>query len=202
MWEDTITMSESKSDDQETISEMEISVFSVDDHPLLHEGLAAVIRHQSDMRMVAEAVNGREAIQRFREHMPDVTLMDLRLPDMSGIDAMLAIRAEFPQARIIMLTTFANDTEIQRAFEAGARAYLLKNMPAKELVETIRQVYAGQKRIPPELAAPPVNRNSDTKRETKNDLHPDEVAKVADNRDVRSSQETLQRWTSQLFRRR
>jgi len=130
-----------------------IRIFSVDDHPLLHEGIATVIKNQSDMLLVAEAANGREALQQFREHKPDVTLMDLRLPDMSGIDAMIAIRSEFPEARVIILTTFAGDVEIQRALEAGARAYMLKSMPPKELVEVIRQVHAGKKRIPAEIAA-------------------------------------------------
>ena len=131
----------------------QIRVLCVDDHPLLHEGVATVIRNQPDMQLVSEATNGRDAIQKFRENTPDVTLMDLRLPDMSGIDAMIAIRSEFPEARVIILTTFAGDVEIQRSLEAGARAYLLKSMPPKELVEVIRQVYAGKKRIPPEIAA-------------------------------------------------
>ena len=130
-----------------------IRVFSVDDHPLLREGIAAIINNQPDMVLVAQASNAQEAIQQFRKHQPDVTLMDLRLPDKSGIDAMIAVRAEFPEARIIMLTTFEGDVEIQRALEAGARGYLLKSMPPKELVEMIRQVHAGKKRIPPQLAA-------------------------------------------------
>jgi len=125
----------------------------VDDHPLLHEGIATIIRNQPDMVLSAEASNGQEAIRQYRACSPDVTLMDLRLPDISGIDAMIAIRSEFPQARIIILTTFAGDVEIQRALEAGARAYVLKSMPPKELVDVIRQVHAGKKSIPPEIAA-------------------------------------------------
>ena len=130
-----------------------IRILSVDDHPLLREGLATIIRSQSDMVLVSQAANGTEAIQQFREHKPDVTLMDLRLPDVSGIDAMIAIRAEFSGARIIMLTTFEGDVEVQRALAAGARGYLLKNMPPGELVQAIRHVHAGKKRVPPELAA-------------------------------------------------
>jgi DNA-binding NarL/FixJ family response regulator len=130
-----------------------IRVFSVDDHPLLHEGIATVIRSQPDMMLAAEASSGTESIQRYRECKPDVTLMDLRLPDMSGIDAMIAIRTEFPNARIIILTTFAGDVEIQRSLSAGARAYVLKSMPPKELMSVIRQVHAGKKQIPAEIAA-------------------------------------------------
>ncbi len=130
-----------------------IRVFSVDDHPLLREGIAAIINNEPDMLIVAQAANAQEAIQQFRKHLPDVTLMDLRLPDKSGIDAMIAILSEFPDARIIMLTTFEGDVEIKRALEAGARGYMLKSMPPKELVEVIRQVHAGKKRIPPQLAA-------------------------------------------------
>src|SRR5229473_7173311 len=129
-----------------------IRVLSVDDHALLREGIAAIINHQSDMVLVSQACGGREAIQQYREHRPDVTLMDLRMPDLSGIDALLAIRAEFPEARIIMLTTFEGDEEVRRALEAGARAYLLKSMPHKDLVDAIRRVHTGKKSIPPVIA--------------------------------------------------
>ena len=130
-----------------------IRVLSVDDHPLLREGLAAIVNNQPDMVLVAQAANGCDAIQMFREHQPDITLMDLRLPDMSGIDALIAIRNEFSEARILMLTTFEGDVEIQRALAAGARGYMLKSMPPKELVDGIRLVHAGKKRIPNEIAS-------------------------------------------------
>jgi DNA-binding NarL/FixJ family response regulator len=130
-----------------------IRVLSVDDHPLISEGIATIINSQLDMALVSQAANGAEAILKYREHRPDVTLMDLRLPDISGIDAMIAIRAEFPDARVIMLTTFEGDVEIQRALHAGARGYLLKNMPPSEILDVIRQVHTGKKRVPPEVAA-------------------------------------------------
>jgi DNA-binding NarL/FixJ family response regulator len=122
-----------------------IRILCVDDHPLLREAIAAMIEYEPDMLLVGEAANGAEAIQMHKRHRPDVTLMDLRLPDMSGVDALIAIRADVPEARIIMLTTFEGDVEAKRALEAGARAYLLKSMPPKTLVSAIRQVHAGQK---------------------------------------------------------
>jgi DNA-binding NarL/FixJ family response regulator len=138
-----------------------IRVFSVDDHPLLREGIAALVNSQADMTLVAEASNGAEAIQMFRQQQPDVTLLDLRLPDMSGIDILIAIRSEFPEARVIMLTTFEGDVEIQRALQAGARGYMLKNMPPSELLDVIRQVHAGKKRIPLEIASQLLEHMSD-----------------------------------------
>jgi DNA-binding NarL/FixJ family response regulator len=130
-----------------------IRVFSVDDHPLLREGISALVNSQPDMTLAGEAANGAEAIKLFKQLQPDVTLLDLRLPDMSGIDILIAIRSEFPEARIIMLTTFEGDVEIHRALQAGARGFLLKNMPPSELLDVIRQVHAGKKRIPPAIAS-------------------------------------------------
>jgi len=130
-----------------------IRILAVDDHPMLREGIAALVASQSDMKLAGEASNGREALEQFRKHRPDVTLMDLQMPDMDGIEAMVAICTEFPEARIIVLTTYKGDIQVLRALKAGARAYLLKGLLRKELLETIRAVHAGQKRIPPEVAA-------------------------------------------------
>jgi DNA-binding NarL/FixJ family response regulator len=129
-----------------------IRIMTVDDHHLIREGIATVIDNQPDMRQVSQASSGPEAIRQYREHRPDITLMDLRLPGLSGIDAMMAIRSEFPEARIVILTTFDGDVEVQRALRAGACGYLLKSTPPNELVEAIRQVYAGNKRVQTELA--------------------------------------------------
>jgi DNA-binding NarL/FixJ family response regulator len=130
-----------------------IRVLTVDDHPMVQEGLAAVINQQQDMVLVGDAFNGAAAIGLFRTHKPDVTLMDLRLPDMSGVEATATIRSEFPEARIIILTTFAGDVEIRRALDAGARSYLLKSTRSKEIVRVIREVHTGKMSIPPEIAA-------------------------------------------------
>lgn len=130
-----------------------IRVMAIDDHPLLREGIAAVMQGEEDIELVAEGTSGKEAIELFRTHRPDVTLMDLQMPGMNGIDAMLAIRADFANARFIVLTTYQGDVQALRALKAGASGYLLKNMLRKELLETIRAVHAGRRRIPPEIAA-------------------------------------------------
>jgi DNA-binding NarL/FixJ family response regulator len=130
-----------------------IRVLTVDDHPLLREGIATLVNSQPDMEVVAQAATGRDGIEAFASHRPDVTLMDVRLPDMSGIDALAAIRVQAPEARILVLSTSDGDVEIQRALSAGAYGYLLKSMPPGDLVDAIRQVHAGRKRIPPEVAA-------------------------------------------------
>src|SRR5258706_4964230 len=129
-----------------------IRILTVDDHPLLREGIAGLVADQSDMRLVAEASNGCEAIQQFRTHRPDVTLMDLQMPDMNGLDATISIRSGFPEARIIILTTYTGDVQVLRALKAGARAYLLKNMLHKELLDTIRAVQAGRKSLSAEVS--------------------------------------------------
>jgi DNA-binding NarL/FixJ family response regulator len=130
-----------------------IRVLLADDHPLLREGIAALIGNQSDMQLIGEASNGREALEQFRKHHPDITLMDLQMPEMSGIDAISAIRGQFPDARIIILTTYTGDFQVSRALKAGARGYLLKGMLRQELLETIRAVHAGRKRLSAEVAA-------------------------------------------------
>jgi DNA-binding NarL/FixJ family response regulator len=130
-----------------------IRILLVDDHPVLRQGIQALAADESDIQFVAEASTGREAIEAFRRHRPDISLMDLQMPDMNGIDAMIAIRNEFPDARFIILTTYSGDVQISRALKAGARAYLLKSSLRKELLDTIRAVHAGHKRIPADLAS-------------------------------------------------
>ena len=129
-----------------------IRVLAVDDHPLVRQGIAGLLAVQPDMSLVGEASNGRDAIHQFRTHHPDITLMDLQMPEMNGLDALIAIRSEFPKARIIVLTTYVGDTQILRALKAGAQAYLLKNTLHKELLETIRAVHAGRKVLSPEAS--------------------------------------------------
>ena len=130
-----------------------IRVLAVDDHEIVRDGIARLVGTQSDMELVAEASDGREAIEQFQKHHPDVTLMDLQMPRMCGIDAINAIRGEFPEARIVVLTTYAGDVQVRRALQAGAQGYLLKGLLRKELLETIRAVHGGHKRMTPEIAA-------------------------------------------------
>jgi DNA-binding NarL/FixJ family response regulator len=137
-------------------------VLTVDDHPLLRDGIVALVNSQADMKVVAEASNGREAVDRFREHRPDITLMDLRMPDVDGIETMTEIIQEFPDARIIVLTTYSGDALIVRALKAGAQGYLLKGQLRKELLDTIRSVHSGRKRISPEVAVQVANHAADS----------------------------------------
>ncbi len=130
----------------------QIRILTVDDHPIVREGIAGLLGVQPDMVLVGEACNGRDAIQKFRTHHPDITLMDLQMPEMNGIDALIAIRSEFPDAKVIVLTTYTGDVQIIRALKAGAQAYLLKNSLHKELLETIRAVHAGKKTVSPEVS--------------------------------------------------
>jgi DNA-binding NarL/FixJ family response regulator len=129
-----------------------IRILTVDDHPVVRNGIAGLVEDQADMLLVGEASNGRDAIQQFRVHQPDVTLMDLQMPEMGGLDAIIAIRSEFPQARIIVLTTYTGDVQVIRALKAGAQGYLTKNLLHKELLDAIRKVHAGKKIITPELS--------------------------------------------------
>lgn len=130
-----------------------IRILTVDDHPLLRKGIAALVNAEPDLKLIAEASNGKEAIDAFRSHRPDITLMDLQMPSVDGLQAIEGIRTEFPDARIIVLTTYSGDMQVLRALKAGARGYILKGHVHKELLDTIRAVHAGQKRIPPDIAA-------------------------------------------------
>jgi DNA-binding NarL/FixJ family response regulator len=138
-----------------------IRILTVDDHPLLRKGIAALVNTELDMKLVAEASNGQEAIEKFRLHRPEVTLMDVQMPGLNGIETIGRILSEFPDARIVVLTTYTGDAQVLRALKAGARAYMLKRHVHRELLETIRAVHAGQKRIPPELAADLADRSAD-----------------------------------------
>ena len=134
-------------------NDSQIRVLAVDDHATFRKGVVLLVASESDMQVVAEATNGREAVEQFRRHRPDITLMDLQMDKMCGADAVAAIRSEFPEARIIVLTTYEGDARVVRAYQAGASGYVLKGSVAKDLLDTIRSVHAGEKRIPPEIAA-------------------------------------------------
>jgi DNA-binding NarL/FixJ family response regulator len=138
-----------------------IRILTVDDHPILRKGLAALVNAEPDLKLVAEASNGKEAVEAFRSHQPDITLMDIQMPELDGIEAINAIRSEFPEARIIVLTTYTGDAQVVRALKAGARAYVLKGHVLDELLDTIRAVHAGKKRIPPDVAAELANHATD-----------------------------------------
>jgi DNA-binding NarL/FixJ family response regulator len=161
-----------------------IRVLSIDDHPLVREGIAALINNQADMLLAAQGATGKEAIQLFRDHRPDIVLLDVRLPDMNGIDAMITIRSEFPEARIIVVTSSEGDVEMQRALEGGAAGYIVKSMPPQALVEAIRKVHAGKKAIPPEVAARLADHYGDEELTTREIEILQQVAEGNRNRDI------------------
>jgi DNA-binding NarL/FixJ family response regulator len=161
-----------------------IRVLSVDDHPLVREGIAALINNQAEMQLAAQGSTGKEAIQLFREHRPDVVLLDVRLPDMNGIDAMITIRSEFPEARIIIVTSSEGDVEMQRALEGGASGYIVKSMPPQVLLEAIRKVHGGKKAIPAEVAARLADHYSDEGLTTREIEILQQVAEGNRNRDI------------------
>ena len=161
-----------------------IRVLSIDDHPLVREGIAALINNQPDMQLAAQGSTGKEAIRLFREHQPDLVLLDVRLPDMNGIDAMITIRSEFPGARIIIVTSSEGDAEMQRALEGGAAGYIVKSMPPQVLLEAIRKVHSGKKAIPAEVAARLADHYSDEGLTTREIEILQQVAEGNRNRDI------------------